>query len=216
MLRKTNMIKWLFTAIIIGSICIGGTLAYLTDYDVAANEFTVGKVDIELTEPNWKPEDYKNLVPTQEIKKDPCITNTGKNDAYVYMEVAVPIQKLIVADPNGMRKDSAETKLFEYKPSEEWKLMDNYTKDGKHINIYAYTKILKPGDTSTPLFNTMTFANVIEGQVDGKTFSVPVRAYAIQTGNTGGDKGTVIEQAIHAFQMYQNQNKGQEGAVTEK
>ena len=80
MLRKRNMIKWLFTAIIIGSICIGGTLAYLTDYDVAANEFTVGKVDIELTEPNWKPEDYKNLVPTQEIKKDPSSRSDPEAD----------------------------------------------------------------------------------------------------------------------------------------
>ena len=216
MLKKQNLIKWIFAAVIIGCICIGGTLAYLTDYDVAANEFTVGKVDIELNEPNWKPEDYKNLLPSQEIKKDPSLTNTGKNDAYVYMEVAVPIQKLIVADAAGIRKPSADTKLFEYKPSEEWKLMDNFTKDGKHVNRYAYTKILKPGETSTPLFREMTFANVIEGQVDGKTFSVPVRAYAIQTGSTGGDKGSVTEQAIHAFQMYQNQNKGQEGAVTEK
>ena len=27
----------------------------LTDYDKVSNQFTVGKVDVELTEDNWKP-----------------------------------------------------------------------------------------------------------------------------------------------------------------
>ena len=33
---------------------IGGTLAYFTDEDVENNEFTVGNVDIDLTEPGWR------------------------------------------------------------------------------------------------------------------------------------------------------------------
>ena len=32
---------------------IGGTLAYFTDTDNKTNTFTVGKVDITLTEPEW-------------------------------------------------------------------------------------------------------------------------------------------------------------------
>ena len=32
---------------------IGGTLAYFTDNETATNVFTMGKVDIELTETEW-------------------------------------------------------------------------------------------------------------------------------------------------------------------
>ena len=216
MIMKKNMMKWLLAAAVIVSLCIGGTIAYLTDYDVAANEFTIGKVDIELQEPNWKPENYTRILPTQEITKDPVVKNTGKNDAYVYLEVSVPVQKLVTADASGFRKPAADTELFSYTASNDWFLMQNYLKDGKQVRIYAYSKILKPGETSTALFTKMTFANVIEGQIDGKTFNVPVRAYAIQTTNTGGGLESVTEQAVNAFKSYLNQNKGQAGAVTEK
>lgn len=43
---------------------------------------------------------------------------------------------------------------------------------------------------------------------------MPVRAYAIQSTNTGDDKTTIIEQATAAYQKYVNQNKGQDGGVT--
>lgn len=64
-----------------------GTLAYLTDRDSDVNVFTVGNVDITLDE------DFvqgSELVPGVDIDKVPTITNTGKNDAYVWMTVAVP------------------------------------------------------------------------------------------------------------------------------
>lgn len=64
-----------------------GTLAYLTDRDSDVNVFTVGNVDITLEE------DFvqgSELVPGVDIDKVPTITNTGKNDAYVWMTVAVP------------------------------------------------------------------------------------------------------------------------------
>ena len=73
-------------AVIVGVLCAGGTVAYLTDNEKAVNEFTVGSVEIELLEPNWKPEENKMLVPTQEILKDPQIKHTGKSDAFVYLE----------------------------------------------------------------------------------------------------------------------------------
>ena len=35
-------------AVIVGVLCAGGTVAYLTDNEKAVNEFTVGSVEIEL------------------------------------------------------------------------------------------------------------------------------------------------------------------------
>lgn len=103
---------------IIGVVCafalilttIGGTLAYLTDKDSAENVFTVGKVDISLTETvevnNGKTGDEKvtypskvttndgtttfsGLVPGDCIVKQPVVKNEGSGKAYVRVAVTV-------------------------------------------------------------------------------------------------------------------------------
>ncbi|MBQ7370774.1 MAG: Camelysin metallo-endopeptidase, partial [Blautia sp.] len=67
--------------------------------------------------------------------------------------------------------------------------------------------------TST-LFDTVTFANVIEGQLDTNVLEMPVRAYAIQTENTGGSETEIVKKATVAYEKYVNQNQGQDGKVT--
>ena len=64
---------------------IGGTLAYFTDEDVENNVFTVGNVDIELTEPGWEEtgeEDAKTVYPGEPLAKDPTVTNIGANPCF--------------------------------------------------------------------------------------------------------------------------------------
>ena len=198
----------IFIAIVAGSLCIGGTMAYLTDREETVNEFTVGKIDIQLLEPHWKPEENKNLVPTQEILKDPQIKNTGQNDAFVYLEVAVPVRKVITADREGNRINKKNTELFTFSAGKEWTLLQSVQKEENKVYTYAYNKILKPSETTSPLFEKVIFANIIEGQLDAQKLSVPVKAYAIQSTNTGGNSGSVVEQAKTAFQKYMNQNQG--------
>ena len=53
------------------------------------------------------------------------------------------------------------------------------------VYTYAYNHILNPGEKTTTLFDTVTFANIIEGQLDMQQLDMPVRAYAIQATNTG-------------------------------
>ena len=92
------MVKTLTLFGLIGALTVGGTAAYLTDFDQETNTFTVGKVDIDVEEPNWKPDDHDKIVPTEEMKKDPQITNNGKNDAFVYLEVSIPVRNVITAN----------------------------------------------------------------------------------------------------------------------
>ena len=102
--------------ILVGAVCVsmlataiaGGTLAYFTDKEEKANEFTVGNIDIELTEEvavldkDGKPtadvkvvetEDgasYTNLMPTNKIVKTPTVSVDSKsNPAYVRVTVDV-------------------------------------------------------------------------------------------------------------------------------
>ena len=56
---KKNTVKIMALAGILCLASVGGVSAYLTDYEKVSNEFKVGKVDIELKEPEWKPEENR-------------------------------------------------------------------------------------------------------------------------------------------------------------
>lgn len=211
---KKTIIRTTAVCCAAAALAVGGTMAYLTDYDKTVNEFTVGKVDIELEEPNWKPEDNTKIEPTQQIRKDPQVKNAGINDAFVYLEVSIPTADVITADASGNRIDKKNTELFSFTKKADWTQLEAKTSGTSRVYTFAYNKVLKPGQTTTTLFDMVTFANVIEGQIDTQQFDIPVRAYAIQTANTGGDEGTVVQQAAEAYKKYVQQNNGQSGGVT--
>lgn len=213
-INKKTIVKTTAVFCAAAALAAGGTMAYLTDYDKTVNEFTVGKVDIELEEPNWKPEDNTKIEPTQQIRKDPQVKNVGINDAFVYLEVSIPTADVITADASGNRIEKKNTELFSFAKKADWTQLEAKTSGTNKVYTFAYNKILKPGQTSTTLFDIVTFANVVEGQLDTRQFQIPVRAYAIQTVNTGGDEGTVVQQAAVAYQKYVLQNQGQDGGVT--
>ena len=79
---------WILIASLVLSLTLGlgGSLAYLTDTDTKVNTFTMGNVDIEVEE-NF-PE--SNIKPGVNVTKEAKIANTGSNDAWVWMEIAVP------------------------------------------------------------------------------------------------------------------------------
>ncbi len=85
MKKKTWAI--VLSVVLVLALAITGTIAYLTDRDSDANVFTWGNVDITLNE---EFEQGAVLTPGVKIEKVPTITNTGKNDAWVWMTVAIP------------------------------------------------------------------------------------------------------------------------------
>ena len=212
---KKNTVKIMALAGILCLASVGGVSAYLTDYEKVSNEFTVGKVDIELKEPEWKPEENKKIEPSKVIHKDPQITNTGTNDAFVYMEVSIPMANVEAAAENGERLGKKVQELFYFEAKDNWMQLSVQNTESRRTYTYAYKKILKPQETSESLFDTVKFLNLIEGQLDGQTFEIPVRAYAIQTSYTGGSSDNLSEQIKAAYEKYVNQNKNQDGKVTE-
>lgn len=72
---------------------IGGTLAYFTDTDSEKNTFTVGNVDIEVSETNKingvevTGNAFENVMPGTEITKKAVVTNNSSEDAYVRVVV---------------------------------------------------------------------------------------------------------------------------------
>lgn len=84
---KKKIIALCLVIALAATAVIGGTLAYFTDTTEAkVNEFTVGNVDIDLTEPNWDGD--ATLMPGVSYAKDPTITVGQKSqDAYVFLKL---------------------------------------------------------------------------------------------------------------------------------
>ena len=157
---------------------IGGALAYLTDTDSTVNTFTVGEIRIDTVEPNYPgngSDEVSDLVPMEEVKKDPKIKNTGKNNAIVFMQVDIPMAKIITAQDDGTRNPLANVELFDYRTEtgdydstgDGWILLDQTYLD-KDMNVldansltYNIVKLNTPATNST---GSTVFQKVEDGE----------------------------------------------------
>lgn len=180
-------------------LLVGGIAAYFTDFETKTNTFTVGEVGIKLEEPKWNPP--TDITPNQEITKDPTVTNEGKNEAYVFMEVVVPSLEIKTANADGSVNEAAFTELFSYELTEGWVEVGTKQEDkvkNTTTHVYAYAT----GDAMTALGKTakapvlfkdekVKFANVVEDnnlhvEALNKNVDMVVNAYAIQTKDING------------------------------
>ena len=94
---------------------VGASLAYFTDKDTETNTFTMGKVDIELSEPNWDTADGNKdgsmkVFPGVTYAKDPTITVVeGSEDCYLIATVTIEKRAALYAlyanDESGIKQD---------------------------------------------------------------------------------------------------------------
>lgn len=188
-------------AALIGTVSIGGIMAYYTDADTATNEFVVGEIELDLQEPNWNPNSGIHMTPQKTIKKDPQILNDGINDEFVFLEVIVPCLTLVTANPDGTKNPAAPTELFTYTVNQGWTELASERKETENAvtHLYVYgTKdactVLKKGVTTAPLFHTVTMANVVEDQgLEDSDPQIIVNAYGIQTADLDGGKTSAEE-----------------------
>jgi len=149
--------KYLLAAIALLLIFgIGSTIAYLTDTDAKTNTFTIGAVDITLTEPAWVAANGENLVPGQTVAKDPTINNVStKNDAYVYIKVEAPCTTT-----------STPREIFNYTVNSGWTELTSEAvacTSGKATKVYYYggtnLTVLTKGSSTPALFSNVTLVN---------------------------------------------------------
>ncbi|MBQ7499821.1 MAG: hypothetical protein IJT91_02900, partial [Clostridia bacterium] len=120
-------------------LLVGGTMAFFTDTKAKDNTFTIGNVEIGLDEPNWDPTDpHEDIYPGEVLAKDPYVTNTGNNDAFVRIKVE-GLDSLITA---GL---SANNIAIVGLDAANWTYNDA---DG----YYYYNTAVAPGAATTALF----------------------------------------------------------------
>lgn len=197
-----------------GAGLMSSILAYFTDSAEIENVFTIGSVDIELIEKAGDAlystttndditvngntvKGIANITPGKNIPKKPYIQNKGKNDAWAYMEVKIPIVSI-----NGVEKE-----LFTYtEPSGNWAKVEDFetTEDSIKYKVYRYKYTVKLDGTpnGTPVANGITTALFDSVTVINEDWTpedlaglatdvqmVKVSAYAIQTEEVTVDEG---------------------------
>ena len=180
-------------AVALIAIMVSGTLAYFTAEDEATNTFTIGSVEIEVVEDFEEPETMLPVVEVNEndpnyIDKDARVKNTGKNDAYVQMYVAIPkamddVKAFIVVDA-----DSADWTVRAPTGTAEFA-------DGTYnVYMYRYKAKLAPGTETSDVITAAYMApeldyqngkfvmngTVIENYTPGEKIEIYVAAQAIQ------------------------------------
>ncbi len=210
MLRKENgkrhVLKrmMLVTAVVVMAITAGTAAAYFTDSDEEVNTFTIGNVDIALDEPSWAAENGEDITPLEEIAKDPVVSNEGANDAFVFTEVTVPRASVVTADESGAVQSEVLQDLFTYEVNSGWKQIAKSADEKKSVYTYAYVdsggalKPLEKDAVTEPVFESVTFINMIEGQLDGGEVEIKVEAMAIQTDGIAPDQPQEVLALIRA------------------
>ena len=162
----------------LAAICLAitaiGTLAYFTSEGTAHNVITTGGVEIAVQE--WADEEktkpFENLtgvMPNTTVTKIAEIKNTGASAAWI----RVKVEKSIKLQGDG----TPDTGLVELAlNTADWTEKDGY---------YYYTKALKPGEVTAPVFTAVTFNATMGNEYQNATATVDVAAQAVQTANNG-------------------------------
>ena len=206
MISKGNkkIILALITTVVFAAV-IGFSVAYFTERTNSLdNNVTVGKVDIKLTEPNWDPDKAKNIEPNKEIPKDPKLTNTGKNSSYVYIEVKIPKDEVVLVTDEETLANKQLTELFTYEVNDGWEQIKRLEGAEYNTYLYAYTaEELRAGESTPPLFNSVKFKNVLEGELDtSKEYVIGIKGYAVQSDTIKVEGITTKDKMEYAFTNY--------------
>lgn len=163
-MKKRTLILVLSIAII-AVATLGATLAYFTDKEEDTNTFTIGNVNIELTEPSWV-EDVSDVYPGQVLDKDPTVKNIGNNPCLVRVKVEWPLLPVPTDVP-------ADDVVVDYSGplGTGWKYSDGY---------YYYLEILENGDSTSKLFTQVVIPTALENGNGTTNYNIKVTAYAVQ------------------------------------
>ena len=118
------------------ALCIGllasiGIGAYLTDSDVKSDVYTVGNVQAEIVaNGDMELDNVGALLPGTVHIYERAASNTGINDAYVFMSITIPYEMIGVADSDGTQLGEKTMQIFipgsaDGYVSSEWKLVDS-------------------------------------------------------------------------------------------
>ncbi len=189
MIMKKKIVTLSLAVALAATAVIGGTLAYFTDTEEKENIFTVGNVEIELTEPNWDAsgeEEAKTVYPGEPLAKDPTVENTGANPCFVRVSVSG-------LDQFGDKGDIVYlTNYVEGALHEGWV-------DGNDGYFY-WSEPLEIGETTVALFDQIKMPVGLTG--NEKAEPIVVTAEAVQAQGARPGYAAVEEMTVAEIQAW--------------
>ena len=203
-MKKKSILMAAIAVMLVAVLVVGGTLAYFTDTKSATNTFTMGNVKITLDESNVNDpsgdrvtsNEYTGMLPGIQYKKDPVVTNTGKNGAYVRAVVTIEngMNWMGLYNENVWTAPQAEAfmKLICNKMGDGWSLEDyDYVTNAERgstdfVAVLKYDGVLAAGKATTAMFeNIMLPADATTNDITTRVaqngvFHIDVVAQAIQ------------------------------------
>ena len=177
MKRKLLLLSVMVICIAIAAV---GTLAFFNSDAVAHNVITTGGVDIELHEyadAEKNPfTDKTGVMPGMTVTKIAEVENTGASAAWVRVKLKPAIE---LAD-DAVLPDGFTVNTGLVKPDVN---TDDWT-EGEDGYFY-YKEALKPGETTAPVLNSVTFDVAMGNEYQGATATVDIVAQAVQVDNNG-------------------------------
>lgn len=208
-MKKKNILMIALSLCLIAVIAVSGTLAYFTDTtDASTNTFTMGKVNIKLwDETGIKPGegeevgvdhkengvktgiDYAGVMPGDTLDKDVWVS-ISYDSAPSYMGILVTFEGDGATAPTTADLQGILDKALEENQTKDLWVAEPVTVDGKDGMLYVYHEIVVPDSTKARELPFITNVHIPEGWNNvyaGKTFSIKVKAYAVQADNFGKD-----------------------------
>lgn len=191
--------------VLIACMVAGGSLAYLTDRDSEANVFTVGDVKIELNEDF---EQGARLTPGVDIKKEPTITNTGVNDAWVWAQIAIP-SALDSEDASknvihfNFSTESVKEGQWKWNEESDWKAVPKTEINDIEYNVYTvlYQTALKAGETTEyPVMTKVYMDTAVDIDTDGNWYKVVAGEVTDLEWNTNENGNPIIYVSAYGIQ----------------
>jgi len=218
MKTQTKILLLAISAVILVTATVLGTIAYLTDRDEVVNTFTVGDVQIDLTEADVTPQgvpvqgadrvkdnDY-HLIPGRTYVKDPTVTVLANSEeSYVRMFVTIDNYTAIKAAfgagflPQNYVNGTWDNTVWVYEATTEDATADTVTYEFRY---YKTVDTLNGADLDLePLFTEFTLPGTVTGEnlrnlANG--FDISVVAHAVQA--------ATFADADAAWAAFDNQN----------
>lgn len=168
---KSKIILFLCILTMISGIFIYGTYANYVVSSKATNIITTNEVKIELIEKTctedgiieeFDTEMIHTVYPGDSFSKIPYVENTGTEPCYVRIHIDTEYHEYLVFDIN-----------------ENW--IKEETSENAGNGWYRYNKILEVGETTEPIFTTVTFSPSMGNEFIGEKITVELKADAVQS-----------------------------------
>lgn len=165
--RKKKLSLFACLVVVIG---ISGSLAYFTDIDTKENTATIGHLDGTLVETT--------------SNKNTTINDTG----IIYHDVIMPGDSISKEPAAYLEADSVNSYVRLKVNSEgmdpsliSYDIQDNWIQGGD--GYYYYQEVLKPGQTTNPLFTHFNISLSADNSIVDKIVNIDVEAQFIQADN---------------------------------